>query len=93
MNFCVDSLLWTKHGSITSHPRRRRGVESGIRIGRRKERERRKEECSGGERDKRDREIESRGLREKEGRIKEMGKEGAGEKGCGCFLKCGRDKK
>jgi len=21
MNFCVDSLLWTKHGSITSHPR------------------------------------------------------------------------
>jgi len=24
MNFCVDSLLWTKCGSITSHPRRRK---------------------------------------------------------------------
>jgi len=23
MNFCVDSLLWTRHGSIASHPRRR----------------------------------------------------------------------
>ena len=23
MNFCVDSLLWTKHGSITSHLKRR----------------------------------------------------------------------
>ena len=28
MNFC-DSLLWTKHGSITSHPRRRNNQNNG----------------------------------------------------------------
>ena len=27
MNFCLDSLLWTKHGSITSHPRRSQNNE------------------------------------------------------------------
>ena len=30
MNFCVDSLLWTKHGSITSHPRRRNSQNNGL---------------------------------------------------------------
>ncbi|KYN38090.1 hypothetical protein ALC56_07550 [Trachymyrmex septentrionalis] len=30
MNFCVDSLLWTKYGSITSHPRRRNSQNNGL---------------------------------------------------------------
>ena len=30
MNFCVDSLLWTKHGSITLYPRRRNSQNNGL---------------------------------------------------------------
>ena len=30
MNFCVDLLLWTKHESITSHPRRRNSQNNGL---------------------------------------------------------------
>ena len=29
-NFCVDSLLWMKHGSITSHPRRKNSQNNGF---------------------------------------------------------------
>jgi len=31
MNFCVDSLLW-KHGSITSHSRRRNSQNNGLHV-------------------------------------------------------------
>jgi len=30
MDFYVDSLLWTKHGSITSHPRQRNSQNNGL---------------------------------------------------------------
>ena len=33
MNFCIDLLLWIKHGSITSHPRRRNSQNNGLHRG------------------------------------------------------------